>query len=75
MALNFPMTQGKIPYDQLTMSLTRGILLTLLNDDVISGMHSSPSSVVLEAFETDDFLLIVTMNGLYKNLTVTSFTN
>jgi hypothetical protein len=34
------MTQGKIPYDQMTMSLSCGILLMSLNDDVISGMHS-----------------------------------
>jgi hypothetical protein len=40
MALNFPMTQGKIPYAQMTMSLLHGILLTSLNDDVISGMHT-----------------------------------
>jgi hypothetical protein len=41
MALNFPMTQGKIPYDQMTMSLLRGILLMSLIDDVISGMHKA----------------------------------
>jgi hypothetical protein len=40
MAPNFPMTQGKIPYDPMTMSLLCGILLMSLNDDVISGMHS-----------------------------------
>jgi hypothetical protein len=34
------MTQGKIPYDQMTSSLSRGILLMSLNDDVINGMHS-----------------------------------
>jgi hypothetical protein len=34
-----PNDAGKIPYDQMTMSLSRGILLTLLNDDIISGMH------------------------------------
>jgi hypothetical protein len=33
------MTQGKIPYDPMTVSLLRGILLMSLNDDVISGMH------------------------------------
>jgi hypothetical protein len=34
-----PNDSGKIPCDQMTMSLSCGILLTSLNDDVISGMH------------------------------------
>jgi hypothetical protein len=35
-----PNDPGKIPYNQMTMSLLHGILLMSLNDDVISGMHS-----------------------------------